>query len=427
MTETTKPWSSPRHQVSPLNYAPEVRAEFEFREPVVVQDFTFGKIERLFGSRLYTADEYLEIGRLLDELRVTETAFLTGRYRGTPREDAIWRGFRAVAKLRRKHLKVRGFVFIEYIAPNTWREEVDRVLADGADAIYFHFYPIGVQRFAREFEDRRHELAEAFEYASSRNATSALAISNAPGDELAPLVNWMNYCLDHGVGGFELSDTVGRTTPESTRHFIRSLRRGLKRDVPIWYHAHNNLGLGTALALAATTAGAWPQAAAAGIGDNGFASLEEVVVALELLYGVRTGVDMSRLTDLARTVERITGIRNPPYKAVTGEHVALHEVEHNYIGTLQGKTHLELLAGPFALEMVGQQGSPQLAMSYAALRDDVVQEKLQHLGLPTDPTVVARTRDALRRALDAVKDRYPILLAEPEVDRICKAAAKGTA
>ena len=85
-------------------------------------------------------------------------------------------------------------------------------------------------------------------------------------------------------------------------------------------HCHNDYGLATACVLAAYEGGADVlHCSVNGVGYRaGGAALEEVVMALEALYGVRTGVRLERLAWLSRVTEEITGIPVGYFKGVTG-------------------------------------------------------------------------------------------------------------
>ena len=141
--------------------------------------------------------------------------------------------------------------------------------------------------------------------------------------------------------------------------------------MPIWYHVHDVFGMATAQAIAAASAGAVPEVSVNGVADHGFPCLEALVVSLELLYGVSTGIDMTKLPELSRAVERITGIPNSPNKAVTGDLISTPDFPRRYVGLLHGETMTRTRLYPFEMEMVGR-GRRQ-AMSYGSLSLETVQ------------------------------------------------------
>jgi isopropylmalate/homocitrate/citramalate synthase len=109
-------------------------------------------------------------------------------------------------------------------------------------------------------------------------------------------------------------------TPEVWAHIIRIT----KEEAPntrVVMHTHNAFGLGGASALAGIRAGADMVEVAANhvCSGTGQADLAEVVAALEVLYGVHTGINIERLTPLARLVEDITGVDLALNHPITGK------------------------------------------------------------------------------------------------------------
>ena len=66
------PWECPLYSVSPYNYDPEVRSLYNFREPLVILESTLAKMAHLQASRLYSAQDYVEVTGLLEEAGVQE-------------------------------------------------------------------------------------------------------------------------------------------------------------------------------------------------------------------------------------------------------------------------------------------------------------------------------------------------------------------
>jgi isopropylmalate/homocitrate/citramalate synthase len=111
------------------------------------------------------------------------------------------------------------------------------------------------------------------------------------------------------------------------RALVRMLAERLDPGIAICTHAHNDYGLATANTLAAVEAGARAITCTVnGIGERaGNADLAECLAALTHLYGVHHGVRADRLPELARFVERASGIHMSATKPVTGYNVYRHE------------------------------------------------------------------------------------------------------
>jgi isopropylmalate/homocitrate/citramalate synthase len=115
-------------------------------------------------------------------------------------------------------------------------------------------------------------------------------------------------------------DSLGVASPEAMREIVGHIRA--VSSVAVEAHCHNDTGMGLANTIACVEAGAdYIETVVNGMDPErcGIASLDEVAVALEKLYGVSTGVALEELTDLARTHERMTGLRLAPNKPIVGE------------------------------------------------------------------------------------------------------------
>lgn len=114
-------------------------------------------------------------------------------------------------------------------------------------------------------------------------------------------------------------DSLGVASPEAMREIIGHIRS--VSSVPIEAHCHNDTGMGLANTAACVEAGAdYVECVVNGMDPErcGIASLDEVAVSLEKLYGVDTGVNLVELTDLSRTHEEMTGIQLAASKPIVG-------------------------------------------------------------------------------------------------------------
>ena len=123
-------------------------------------------------------------------------------------------------------------------------------------------------------------------------------------------------------------DTVGTLTPEATRWYCSRIVQGLPKGIPIVAHLHNDYGLGTINALTATSCGFKVVSVTAnGYGERaGNVKLHEYVVALRVLYGIEIpGFKYEKLRDLARFMERMSGIPMQQHEPIVGTKVFAHE------------------------------------------------------------------------------------------------------
>ncbi|HVA33967.1 MAG TPA: hypothetical protein VNG31_07440 [Candidatus Baltobacteraceae bacterium] len=123
-------------------------------------------------------------------------------------------------------------------------------------------------------------------------------------------------------------DTVGTLTPEATRWYCTRIVQSLPKGLPLVAHLHNDYGLATINAIAATACGFKVISVTAnGYGERaGNVKLHEYVVAMRALYGVEIpGFKYRKLRELARFMERMSGIPMQQHEPIVGSKVFAHE------------------------------------------------------------------------------------------------------
>ena len=133
-------------------------------------------------------------------------------------------------------------------------------------------------------------------------------------------------CLSRaGARRIRLSDTNGTLTPLEVYRLISRLKKS--SSIPLEFHAHNDFGMAGANSLAAAEAGAsYIDTTILGIGERaGNARMEEVVMALEQLSGLQTGVDIQKMNMMGRKFAMEQGISISSNRPVLGEKIFHHE------------------------------------------------------------------------------------------------------
>lgn len=122
-----------------------------------------------------------------------------------------------------------------------------------------------------------------------------------------------------------LCDTRGSSIPSETYEITRLVRENISR--PVGIHAHNDRGLATANSLSAVMAGARHfQGTVNGIGERcGNANLIEFIANLEFSLGYKTGLDLTKITQLSDYVCEIANLNRNNYMPFVGRYAFAHK------------------------------------------------------------------------------------------------------
>jgi isopropylmalate/homocitrate/citramalate synthase len=186
------------------------------------------------------------------------------------------------------------------------------------------------------------------------------------------------YETARGVGAhrFGLADSTGVASPERVAELV-TLIREVTGGGDVGVHCHDDFGLGLANTIAGLAAGATlADASVLGLGERaGNCALEELAVALKILYDVDTGVKLDHLTALAEYVSAITGWQISPAKSIVGHDAFSQKLDMHVALTRKDPALLE----PFAPALVGNQRRLRLGVGTGPL---AVEAKLAELSLP---------------------------------------------
>ncbi len=156
---------------------------------------------------------------------------------------------------------------------------------------------------------------------------------------------------DAGTDWINIPDTCGVAMPTSFGKTVKAVVEATDARVDV--HTHDDFGMAAANAVMGFENGAeQAQVSVNGIGERaGNAAYEEVVMAVESVYGVDTGIDTTQITKLARIVEDASDIPVPANKPVTGRNAFAHESGIHAAGVIENADTFE--TGVMTPEMVG--------------------------------------------------------------------------
>jgi len=209
---------------------------------------------------------------------------------------------------------------------DTWRDEVHRAAASGADFLQL-FHAASDRRLESIGMTRDAMLTRAVEsirYARLLGATIVFTPTDTTRVAQSFLVELAKALQEAGATRIGIADTAGCADPNGMRAVTELV--GSAVTIPMQVHCHNDLGLALANTLAAVEAGATVvDVTVLGLGERaGNAAIDEVAVALELLYGISTGVTLERLTALSQMVADALGVRISAMKPLVGSSAFRH-------------------------------------------------------------------------------------------------------
>jgi len=194
------------------------------------------------------------------------------------------------------------------------------------------FYPISdlslkmVLKIEREEAFKR--IATSIEYITDHGIIADFVPVDATRTPLNKLIEFCKVAINSGAKKIDIADTVGWMRPKSMRYLVNKIinHPEISKDVIISPHCHNDFGLATANTLAALEEGAnYPHVTVNAFGErSGNAALEEVVMALDCLYGIKT-IKTERLYELAELTEAYFGLPLSVHKAIVGVNSFSHE------------------------------------------------------------------------------------------------------
>jgi 2-isopropylmalate synthase len=288
-------------------------------------------------------------------------------------------------------------------------KDIEAALDSGVDLVHVFASTSDVQiedSMHTTREDVLERSVEAVERVTNAGVECMYSPMDATRTDEEYLMEIVDAVTEAGTDWINIPDTCGVATP--TR-FGKMVGRVCDRtDARIDVHTHDDFGLAAANALAGFEAGAaQAQVSVNGIGERaGNAAYEEVVMAAESLYGVDTGVDTTRITELSRIIEEYSDIPVPPNKPVIGRNAFSHESGIHAAGVIENADTFE--PGVMTPEMVGATREFVLGKHTGT---HSVRKRLEEAGFdPTD----AEVREITRRVKDHGAEKRRVTVTELE-------------
>jgi methanogen homocitrate synthase len=295
--------------VSPYNFIPEVTGTYNLPPKVSIHDATLRDGEQTPGIVFDIADK-IAIAEKLDEVGVERIEA------GMPAVSEM--DFQAIKEITRLGLKARIYTFARAM-----NADIDKALECGAHGVIIEV-PIGYPKLKYQFkwtwEDVLRKSVEVINYAKKRGLHCVYFpydTTRAREEDLRNLLT--RIMLDAPPDSIGVVDTMGCILPEAMKYMVRLVTS--LTNLPVEVHTHNDFGMAVATELAGVEAGAvCVHSCANGLGERtGNAPLEELMVALHVLYGYDTQYKLDKLPELGELVSRISKFPTSVNKPILGD------------------------------------------------------------------------------------------------------------
>lgn len=388
--------------ISPHNFDPELRSQLHLPGRVIINDLTLREGRQVEGVYL-TPEDLQKIALKLQDAGVPML-----QLHHTSEQ------VRAVAQLK---LKTRVEVLTSsptQTPPFTieaQKKRIDFVLSQG-----FHLdlcfgtsdqLLLARQEIRGEKESveslRERELQAALECVAYTKSQGGVAGTNLQ-DFLRADFNFLSrFCRELSRVGVDLitfDDFAGPAIPVTYKHVFHKLKQ-IVPEIPLGIHVTNDFGLGTAVVLGALEGGA--EVLDVGVNSygerGGHADLAEVAVAVSVFYGLDTGIQLQRLTELSKFVAAVFGLPVPSTKALVGVNAFADVTDVHYL--YEG---FPWVYRAIAADLVGNQRRAAVAGVSGPL---VLQIKAQELGVNLSRSECEKLLPRVLAALKASRGGLP--------------------
>ncbi len=211
--------------------------------------------------------------------------------------------------------------------------------------------------------------------------------------------------ISAGATVINIPDTLGYMQPAEFAALVAYVMEHVSNidRAAVSVHCHNDLGMATALSLAAVKVGAqWVECTVNGVGERaGNASLEEIVMTLKTradYFGVETGVRTEQIWRSSRLVASYMGFPVQPNKAIVGSNAFAHASGLHQDGMLKERSTYEIMTP----ESIGRTDS-RLVISKHSGRN-AFRNRLRQMGYELNEDEFMRAFKAFKEIADKKKD-----------------------
>ncbi|MBR3112862.1 MAG: homoaconitate hydratase [Methanobrevibacter sp.] len=314
-------------------------SELTFPEDITIYDTTLRDGEQTPGV-CFSFDEKLEIARKLDQFKIHQ----------------IEAGFPIVSEKEKESVKAianEGLDATILGLTRTKPEDIDAALDCDVDGIITFVGTSDIHLDHKMHITRQDAInlcETAVDYAKDHGLFVAFSAEDATRTDIEFLKRIYSKAQECGADRVHIADTTGAITPQGIDYLVKELVKDI--DIDIAVHLHNDFGLAVINSITGVLAGAKAVSTTVnGIGERaGNASLEELIMAMKILYGKDYGFKTKYIKELSDLVAKASGLPIPYNKPVVGNNVFRHESGIHVDAVIEEPLCYE----PYLPELVGQ-------------------------------------------------------------------------
>jgi hypothetical protein len=410
--EIARPWLQPgRWRVASWNYASGVRGGLapagEAR--VFVVDSTIRSIVTSEAGSAPSVQDLVDVARALADAGVSETVFNVV-HGGEPSDLTI----EAARRIRAESVPIRTSTEM-HVGPDNWRQLLDFGISLDLDCVQWAYGAGGRVEGYTGSPAAMDLMEQSVAYMVERGQATALAYNVMYDDDPDYIIAFFKRAAVLPMQSLRLYDTTTSMSPDAMRWLVGAIKHALPADAPpLVVHTHNAWGLASACTIAAVLGGAdGVDVVVNGLGTKGgHTPMAETLIALEGLYGVRTGVNLQKLTALSQLVADRIGVALPRVMPAVGPDFFLVEQAGLVLQAYKERDSGNEYDVPWAPSVAGQQR--KIVWGRNTLKTPVISYLLRKLNVEPTPDKVEWARQTISGALAGITS-YPIWLEEQEV------------
>ena len=314
-------------------------SELTFPEDITIYDTTLRDGEQTPGV-CFSYDEKLEIARKLDQFKIHQ----------------IEAGFPIVSEKEKESVKAianEGLDATILGLTRTKTADIDAALDCDVDGIITFVGTSDIHLDHKMHITRQDAInlcETAVDYAKDHGLFVAFSAEDATRTDIEFLKRIYSKAQECGADRVHIADTTGAITPQGIDYLVKELVKDI--DIDIAVHLHNDFGLAVINSITGVLAGAKAVSTTVnGIGERaGNASLEELIMAMKILYGKDYGFKTKYIKELSDLVAKASGLPIPYNKPIVGNNVFRHESGIHVDAVIEEPLCYE----PYLPELVGQ-------------------------------------------------------------------------